>query len=639
MPLLVVAALVATATAASASPSTSGGVLGPIEIEDSHLRAPLNADLTGDTAFDRDTVHLTVDGVDVPATATLVSRSARPIARSEMLLLDISGSMRGDRLAQAKSAAHSFLSAVPTDVTVGLTVFSDRVQILVPPTHDRARVGAALDRVDADGTTHLNEAVVKAVRALGSSGDRRVLLLSDGADAGSTTTTEQASALVRKAGVALSAVALGDDRVPAKGLRQLATAGRGQLVSAVNGGELSAAFRAVAKQFREQLLIQADLPPGLSGRSVTVAADIRAGGSVVHASARTDVPQQEAVVAGSEATVPISAAADPSRLRTGALVLFAGLAILLLMLLGPYRGKARQSAGTRALVDAYTLRPQSTEMKSGHGVQLEESPVAQALLRVAGRVLARTGRGAKLAQLLDQAGMTWEPRDWLLLQAGAAVGVGLLLAVLARGGAGGFVLGLVIAVAATEAWLRRRAAARRAAFVDGLPDALQLVSSGLSTGYSFAQAVDSVVREGMEPVSGEFGRALAESRLGVPLEDALETTGSRMGSQDLHWVVMAVRVQREVGGNLAEVLHTVFETMRERARIRRQVRTLSAEGRMSAWVLIALPIFMAGFQLLFRRDYMRPLYTEPAGIVMLMLTVVAVVLGAVWTTKVAKVEA
>jgi Flp pilus assembly protein TadB len=220
------------------------------------------------------------------------------------------------------------------------------------------------------------------------------------------------------------------------------------------------------------------------------------------------------------------------------------------------------------------------------------------------------------------------PAEWLLLQSAVALVTGLLFAFVFRGGALGFLLGVVVGVLATGFWLRIKADRRRAAFVDGLPDALQLIASGLSSGYSFAQALDSVVRDGAQPVSGEIGRALAESRLGVSLEDALDNVAARMESDDMGWIVMAVRVQRDVGGNLAEVLHTVFETMRERARIRREVRTLSAEGRMSAWVLIALPIFMAGFQLLFRRDYMRPLYTEPAGIWMLVFTVISVLIGA-----------
>src|SRR5690606_36087803 len=108
-------------------------------------------------------------------------------------------------------------------------------------------------------------------------------------------------------------------------------------------------------------------------------------------------------------------------------------------------------------------------------------------------------------------------------------------------------------------------------------------------GLSLAQSMDTVVREGGEPVSGEFKRVLVETRLGVPLEDALEGVAERFESKDFEWVVMAIRIQREVGGNLAELLDTVAATMREREYIRRQVNALAAEGNLSAGVLAVLP--------------------------------------------------
>ena len=125
------------------------------------------------------------------------------------------------------------------------------------------------------------------------------------------------------------------------------------------------------------------------------------------------------------------------------------------------------------------------------------------------------------------------------------------------------------------------------AFNEGLADTLQLISGSLSAGLSLAQSVDTVVREGMEPIADEFKRVLVETRLGVPLEAALQGVAERMGSKDFEWVVMAIRIQREVGGNLAELLNTVGATLRERDYLRRQVQTLAAEGKLSATFLAA----------------------------------------------------
>lgn len=128
-----------------------------------------------------------------------------------------------------------------------------------------------------------------------------------------------------------------------------------------------------------------------------------------------------------------------------------------------------------------------------------------------------------------------------------------------------------------------RISRRRSAFADQLPDVLQLVAGALQTGFSLPQALDAVVRENSQPAAGEFSRALAETRIGGELEGAMNKVADRMNSTDLRWTVMAIAIHRQVGGNLVEVLRNTVDTMRERAQMRRQVRALSAEGRLSAY--------------------------------------------------------
>ena len=155
------------------------------------------------------------------------------------------------------------------------------------------------------------------------------------------------------------------------------------------------------------------------------------------------------------------------------------------------------------------------------------------------------------------------------------------------------VLGLGLGIVLPWSYLTVKESRRTSAFLAQLPDTLQLVAGSLSAGYSIPQAMDTVVREGQQPITGEFNRALVEARLGVPIEDAMDGIAERMKSKDFAWVVMAIRIQREVGGNLAELLTTVAATLRERERLRRQVSVLSAEGRLSAWILGLLPIVFA----------------------------------------------
>jgi Flp pilus assembly protein TadB len=139
-------------------------------------------------------------------------------------------------------------------------------------------------------------------------------------------------------------------------------------------------------------------------------------------------------------------------------------------------------------------------------------------------------------------------------------------------------------------------------------------------------------------VASELGRAMAETRLGGDLEDALDRVGERNASQDMAWLVMAIRIQREVGGNLSETLETAVHTMRERGRLQRHVRALSAEGRLSALVLLGMPIVIGGWMFVFRRDYLRPLYTETLGLMMLTAAVVMMLAGTAWLRKLVRVE-
>jgi Flp pilus assembly protein TadB len=241
---------------------------------------------------------------------------------------------------------------------------------------------------------------------------------------------------------------------------------------------------------------------------------------------------------------------------------------------------------------------------------------------------SNTERG--LAHRLDLAGIGRKPAEWVLLGCCASVALAAVLTLLLGNALVGILAGALAGWLVMRLTVSTRIGRRRAAFSQQLPDVLQLIASSLQSGFSLPQAMDAVVRDDTQPAAGEFSRALAETRIGAELEDALNRAAERMDSIDLRWTVMAIRIQREVGGNLAEVLHNVVKTMRERAYLRRQVRALSAEGRLSAYVIVALPVVIGAW--LFFRDpvYMRLLYTTLPGLIMLAAAVVLVVLGSLW---------
>jgi tight adherence protein B len=267
-----------------------------------------------------------------------------------------------------------------------------------------------------------------------------------------------------------------------------------------------------------------------------------------------------------------------------------------------------------------------------------DGKVARTAVGVMTQLLQSRDSGPKLALRLDHAGVTRQPGEWALLGVCVCVVLAAALTVTTGNVVVGVALGILAGWLGMRLALSVKIARRRAAFDEQLPNVLQLVAGSLQTGFSVAQAIDAVVREEAQPAAGEFARALTETRLGVDLDVALDGVADRLGSTDLRWVVMALRIQRETGGNLAEVIRNTVGTMRERAYLRRQVRSLSAEGRLSAYVLLALPIVVGGWLMFSSPNYMRPLYTTAFGVLMLSMAALLVVAGAFWMRKLINVE-
>lgn len=289
------------------------------------------------------------------------------------------------------------------------------------------------------------------------------------------------------------------------------------------------------------------------------------------------------------------------------------------------------------VVVAVWCRPSqiSADRRSRPDMIDQASPLTKLSTRLAATLdagLRRSGWRSTVAAALDSAGKNVQPGDFVML-----ILVGMLLA-----SGAGLILGLGIA-----AWLLGLlvpllvkmvlgflAGRRRAAFADQLDDSLQLLAGSLRAGHSLLRAVDAVSREAEDPTSVEFSRILNETRVGRELVDSLEDTARRMGSDDFSWVAQAIAIHREVGGDLAEVLDTVGQTIRERNQIRRQVKALSAEGRLSGLVLILLPVGVSGFLMLTNPSYLQKLTSSVLGWGMITAAVILIVVGALWLRKV-----
>jgi tight adherence protein B len=260
----------------------------------------------------------------------------------------------------------------------------------------------------------------------------------------------------------------------------------------------------------------------------------------------------------------------------------------------------------------------------------------QRMVGITGRLADRAGLLTRTEDALEQADLPLRPPEALFFYFAGLFVVGMLgLLVLPIPMALGLAL---LAGVGPVIMLHRRRGKRLRDFQMQLPGTLNLLSGSMRAGFSFAQGLESVANEATQPTRRELQRVFTESRLGRPIEDALEDSAQRMASVDLMWAVMAIRIQREVGGNLAELLDTVADTMTQRERLRLEIKALTAEGRFSGWILGLFPVAFAGVLYLVQPDYMSVLFQETIGIIAVIVCAIMTFVGFIWLRKILQIE-
>lgn len=237
---------------------------------------------------------------------------------------------------------------------------------------------------------------------------------------------------------------------------------------------------------------------------------------------------------------------------------------------------------------------------------------------------------------LEKAGIRMKPADYVLLITCSAFVAGIVGFIMS-----GFFFGLLLLIAApfvAKLIVSVLTARRRAKFELQLGDTIQMLSGGMRAGHSLLRSIDAVAQEAETPTRDEFARMVAETRLGRDLKDSMSDAADRLDSEDFVWTAQAIEIHREVGGDLADVLDHVGETIRERAQVKGQVRSLSAEGRLSAYILIALPVGMFLYLSLTNPKYIGLLYSNLLGWVMVVSAAILLGLGAFWLSRVVKIK-
>ena len=541
-----------------------------------------------------------------------------------VLVIDASNSMRGEAIEGALEAARVFAAERGPNQAMAVLAFNGRTRVVLPFTTSAEEIDAALATAPplAYGTL-MRDAVDEAVGLLAAERATvgSVVVLSDGADTGSSVSTAALAERARRTDVRVFTVGLRSHRFDGGPLEALAGATGGRYAEASSPEALERVFAELGSRLASEYLIRyrSEARP-----------DVR-----VHVAVRVEEIDGVGVT---EYTTP-AVAANPGppfrrplverfvQSQVGVVATSVVFALVVALgLVALIRPRPRTLRRRMAEFVSVTLR----ERGSKRGAQ------GDLVLARAEKSLAETRWWARFGEELE-VGEIRIPAMQILL----ATLVGTFAAawlILTLTGALFFVplaLGVPLFV---RSLIARRAEKQRHLFAEQLPDNLQVISSALRAGHSLSSALAVLVEDCSEPSRREFRRVVADERLGAPLDETLVDVARRMQSRDLEQVALVAALQRETGGNTAEVLDRVAETVRGRFELRRLVRTLTTQGRMSRWVLSLLPVGLLLVMSALNPGYVAPLFTNPAGRVLLVLGAVMIVTGSLVIKRIVNIK-
>ena len=294
-------------------------------------------------------------------------------------------------------------------------------------------------------------------------------------------------------------------------------------------------------------------------------------------------------------------------------ILIAGIAALAILVIAVGIAMSGSGSGVNARLQRYASTPEEKPESAGDQAGLAAAFQSSQAMSQLNRVVEQRDFGANIAREIARADLRLKVSEYLMIWAACIVGVPLVMLVLSvalptLGNPVVLLVGALVGFMLPRLWLGRRKSSRLNSFNKQLPDTITLIANALRAGSSFLQAIELVVRESRPPISTEFGRVIREVNLGLAFDTALENMVRRVRSDDLELMATAISIQHQVGGNLAEILDSIAYTIRERVRIKGEIRTLTAQQRLSGYVVGFLPIGLAGFLFIAAPKFMDPMF-------------------------------
>jgi len=528
-------------------------------------------------------------------------------AKSVVLAVDRSQSMAGVPIGDAIAAARAFVAAKGTADRIEVVAFGRSALALTRFSSSTIDADVALRQLDVDrrSGTALWDAIVVAARGLAreDSPGHVILVVTDGQDVSSSASFEQAVAAAQSARAAVYTVGIAGPSFTPDPLRELAARTGGEYRQVSSTAQLASLYASISQTLSRtwQLRYPTSARPG---DQLRVTASIAGLGSATREIA---VPK---LGVSTQPSAPAASVLPASAWRSNVTPVVLALVVgLLLLLASAFVIAARGGNWLAARLEPHLGPSQRRRRKRGRGAG---RAALQRIFAATEQAFANVKQFKALQGLITRADLPLLAAELLYACIGIAVILGLL------GTAAGVPAVLVFALmlvggAAPIVWASMKAAKRIKAFDNQLPDILITIAASLKAGHSFRHALQAVVDEGAEPAAKEFKRVLTETRLGRPMDEALAEMSTRIGSKNLTFVLNAVTIQRQIGGSLAGLFDMVADTVRQRQQFARKVRSLTATGRLSAYVLIGLPFVIALAVTVLNQSYMRPLWTTALG--------------------------
>jgi tight adherence protein B len=561
-----------------------------------------------------DRITVRENGVVVPDFSLTPAGQGRERKAGFVLLIDASESMAGAPMRNAMAAARAFAAQRMPSQQLAVLAYNADTETVLPFTSDTGEIERALGGTPTIAYfTRMYEAVDEAISLIEKAelSPGSIVLLSDGQEVGSQAAPDETIARAREARVRIFSIGLRSRYYRATTLTALAAKTGGRYREASSPKDLTAIFSELGAQLAREYVLRYR-STATTNQKVRVA--VRIDGIPGLALSGYNSPR---VVAG---------AADPYQTSALSRVLRSPLTMLVVALL---------IAGLLGLFVLAIIRPprrtltkRMAEFVSVHPARSDgevRTALTSRVLVGAERSLEATRWWARFKEQLELAEIRMPALHIVLWTVvGTIAAMWLLTAV--TGSVLFAVFGLAVPIG-VRSLIRRKLERRRKQFAEQLPDNLQVLASALRAGHSFVGALSVVVDDAAEPSRSEFQRVVADEQLGVTLEEAIRAVVRRMDNDDLEQVALVAALQRQTGGSMAEVLERVTETIRERFELRRMVQTLTAQGRMSRWIVSALPVVLLLAITALNPGYTAPLFTTTGGKVALAFAAAMVVTG------------